>query len=130
MQTAKRSESIINLVFVQKELKVAECEIQEDLRHRSDYYPVATYINFSPDLEPEKVKNQAWESADSRFYHFSHLQYKRYQAYKARSIKILEAELEVMPLDVYLNQAMLKSRYNPRCDKNLDHTKKSIQQKL
>lgn len=55
----------LDLIFVQKRLKIIGCKIQEDLHHGSDHYLVAMYINFVPDLEPEKVKRWAWKSANS-----------------------------------------------------------------
>lgn len=36
-------------------------------------------------------------------------------AYKATNIKVLEAEAGVVPLDLYLDQAVLRSRDTPRC---------------
>lgn len=51
-------------------------------------------------------------------------------AYKATSIKMLEAESGIIPLDVYLDQMVLKSRNNPRCEEVLDHAKESIRRKL
>ena len=61
--TARGLESTIDLVFASERLGVVGCKIRKNLHHRSDYYPIATYLDFSLDLESEKRK-QAWKSAD------------------------------------------------------------------
>ena len=61
---ARGLESTLNLVFVEEGLEVIRCEIRKDLHHGSDHYPVATYINLLPDLEPGKLEKRAWKSAD------------------------------------------------------------------
>ena len=61
--TARGLESTIDLVFTSERLEVVGCKIRKDLHHRSDHYPIATYLDLSPDLEPEKRK-RAWKSAN------------------------------------------------------------------
>ena len=51
-------------------------------------------------------------------------------AYKATITKILEAELGVIPLDLYLDQAVLRSKNAPRCNEEVKSTKAKIRQKL
>lgn len=51
-------------------------------------------------------------------------------AYKATNINVLEAESGVMPLNLYLDQTILRSRYNPRCGEVLDHAKEILRRKL
>lgn len=51
-------------------------------------------------------------------------------AYKATNIKVLEAESGVLPLDIYLDQAVLRSRDAPRCGEVIRPTKAKIRRKL
>ena len=39
------------------------CEIRKNLHHRSDHYPIATYLDLSLNIEPE-IKKCEWKSAD------------------------------------------------------------------
>ena len=54
--TARELESTIDLVFALEKLRVVECKIWKDLHHGSDHYPIAIYLDLSPDLELEKRK--------------------------------------------------------------------------
>lgn len=53
-------------------------------------------------------------------------------AYKATNIKVLEAEAEagVIPLDIYFDQAVLRSRDAPKCQEVVTVAKKKIRLKL
>ena len=64
-QSARGCESIIDLIFLFKDLigALTGCKIKKNLYHRSDHYPIATYLDLSPNIEPE-IKKHAWKSAD------------------------------------------------------------------
>lgn len=47
-------------------------------------------------------------------------------AYKATNIKVLQPESGVLPLDIYLDQAVLRSRDAPRCSKVIRPAKAKI----
>lgn len=51
-------------------------------------------------------------------------------AYKAINIKVLEAEAGFMPLDIYPDQTVLKSRTGPRCPEMINQAKEVIKKKL
>ena len=52
------------------------------------------------------------------------------RAYKARNIKVLEAKAGVIPLDIHLDQMVLRARDNQRCKKVIYQAKKKICRKL
>ena len=51
-------------------------------------------------------------------------------AYKATNIEVLEAESGVIPLDIHLDQAVLRSREASRCSEIIKQAKAKIQRKL
>lgn len=51
-------------------------------------------------------------------------------AYKATNTKVLEAESGVIPLDLHLDQTVLRSRAIPRCSNTIELAKASIRRKL
>ena len=51
-------------------------------------------------------------------------------AYKATNIKILEAEAGVIPLDIHLDQMVLRARDNQRCKEVICQAKEKIRRKL
>ena len=51
-------------------------------------------------------------------------------AYKATNTKVLEAESGVIPLDIYLDQIILRSRDKPRCSEVIMLEKTKIRRKL
>lgn len=63
---ARGLKNTIDLVFLSERLlgTLTECEVRKDLHHRSDHYPIVTYLNLTPDTEPE-IRKRAWKSADS-----------------------------------------------------------------
>lgn len=59
---ARGLKSTIDLAFVTEKLSssIVRCEVQKDLHHGSDHYPIATHLDLSSDLEPE-MRRQAWK---------------------------------------------------------------------
>ena len=51
-------------------------------------------------------------------------------AYKATNIRVLEAEASVIPLDLHLDQVVLRSRDTPKCTKIIELAKARIRRKL
>ena len=51
-------------------------------------------------------------------------------AYKATNIQVLEAEVGVIPLDIHLNQAILRAEDAQRCKKVIYQTKEKVRCKL
>ena len=51
-------------------------------------------------------------------------------AYRATNTAVLEAESRMMPLDIYLDQAVLRGREVPRCGEVIELAKAKIQKKL
>lgn len=52
------------------------------------------------------------------------------KTYKTTNINALETEVGVISLDLYLNQAILQSKNNFRCGKEIKQAKMKIQKKL
>ena len=63
--SARGLESTVDLVFISEFLlgAVTKCTVRFDLHHGSNHYLIATYLDLTPNLEPE-IKKQAWKSAD------------------------------------------------------------------
>ena len=63
--SARELESTVDLIFILDSLlgAITECTVRYDLHHRLDHYPIVTYLDLAPNLEPE-IKQRAWKSAD------------------------------------------------------------------